>query len=114
MTMALYTGGLTNYLDVVVAQQAALVARIDAVQAQTIQVQASVRLIRALGGGWDRAALPSVKEINPFGILQYDGLHHPRPAGDVDTRTGASDQDLTGSAVPNQAIKSLTASGQGR
>lgn len=35
MTMALYTGGLTNYLDVVVAQQAALTARIAAVQAQT-------------------------------------------------------------------------------
>lgn len=114
MTMALYTGGLTNYLDVVVAQQAALVARIDAVQAQTIQVQASVRLIKALGGGWDRVALPAVKDINPFGILQYDGLHHPRPAGDVDTRTGPADQDLSGVSPPNSPMKDLTAASSGR
>lgn len=121
MTMSLYTGGLTNYLDVVVAQQAALVARVDAVQAQTIQLQASVRLIKALGGGWDRAALPSVKSIDPFGVLQYDGLHHPRPAGDVDTRTGSQDQNLTGmapSAAPSPAVlpltKDLTAPSAGR
>ncbi|GBQ14405.1 efflux transporter outer membrane subunit [Swaminathania salitolerans] len=108
MTMALYTGGLTNYLDVVVAQQAALVARIDAVQAQTIQLQATVRLIRALGGGWDRSALPSVKAINPFGILQYDGLHHPRPAGDVDTRTRPGDLDLGGDNAAESGTKGLT------
>jgi len=114
MTMALYTGGLTNYLDVVVAQQAALVARIDAVQAQTIQLQASVRLIKALGGGWDRSALPSVKSIDPFGVLQYDGLHHPRPAGDVDTRNSASDVNLTGATPAVPAVTSLSATGTAR
>lgn len=96
MTMALYTGGLTNYLDVVVAQQAALIARIDAVQAQTIQVQASVRLIKAIGGGWDRSVLPTIRAIDPIGVLQYDGLHHPKPVGDVNTRTDPSDNDLRG------------------
>ena len=114
MTRARYTGGLANYLDVVVAQQAALVARIDAVQAQTIQLQASVRLIKALGGGWDRSALPSVKSIDPFGVLQYDGLHHPRPAGEVDTRNSASDVNLTGATPAVPAVTPLSATGTAR
>lgn len=85
MTMALYTGGLTNYLDALVAQQDALRARIQEVQAQMSQVQATVRLVRALGGGWQANILPKVDDIDPFSPWQYDGLHHARPAGEVPT-----------------------------
>ncbi|GBQ71113.1 secretion system type I outer membrane efflux pump lipoprotein NodT [Ameyamaea chiangmaiensis NBRC 103196] len=95
MSMALYTGGLTNYLDVVVAQVAALTARIAEVKVQAEHLQATVRLIRALGGGWSRAELPGTKTIDPFGPLQYDGLHHPRPTGGIPVDTPPSADDLT-------------------
>lgn len=96
MTMALYTGGLTNYLDVVVAQQAALTARIAAVQAQTVQLQATVRLIRALGGGWTRQSLPTMSQIDPIHPLQYDGLHQALPVDDVREGAHPASSDLTG------------------
>ncbi|MBB3175327.1 NodT family efflux transporter outer membrane factor (OMF) lipoprotein [Endobacter medicaginis] len=72
MTLQLYTGGLTNYLDAVVAQEAALTARIAAVQVRTRQLQASVSLIGALGGGWSAAALPGEDATLPFHPLDPD------------------------------------------
>lgn len=112
MTMALYTGGLTNYLDALVAQQAALRARLQEVQAQMRQVQSTVRLIRALGGGWNVKLLPDIKAIDPIAPLQYRGLHHARPAGEVPVGKAQSgseidppkaESDLTGAvAVPSK------------
>ncbi|MXV44848.1 efflux transporter outer membrane subunit [Saccharibacter sp. 17.LH.SD] len=105
MTMSLYTGGLTNYLDALVAQQDALRARLLEVQAQMSQIQATVRLVRALGGGWDSSVLPKVNEIDPFGPFQYDNLHHARAAGEVPVKgqgkenglePSKEDSDLTG------------------
>ena len=95
MTMQLYTGGLTNYLDVVVAQQAALVARTRLAQVEARQKQSVVELIRALGGGWTNADLPSTKEVRPFHPLQYEGLHTPKPAGGIPTSTSTGSADLT-------------------
>lgn len=69
ITLELYTGGLTNYLDAVVAQVAALTARIALVQVQTQHLQASVALIRALGGGWTSAELPTENGVLPFNPL---------------------------------------------
>jgi hypothetical protein len=34
-------------------------------------VQATVALIRALGGGWNERALPTEKQTLPFGPLDY-------------------------------------------
>ena len=48
----LYNGGLTTYLDVVVAQNIALQAQLDDANIAVRRVNASVDLIRALGGGW--------------------------------------------------------------
>lgn len=96
MTMALYTGGLTNYLDAVVAQIAALEARIKLVQVQTRAFDARVELIRALGGGWSRSELPGSHELMPFGVLQYEKLHHATPVGGIGTQTDARSADLTG------------------
>ncbi|MBM9401832.1 efflux transporter outer membrane subunit [Gluconacetobacter azotocaptans] len=99
MTMTLYTGGLTNYLDVVVAQIAALTARISEVQVETRRLQANVTLIRALGGGWSRSQLPDSKSIMPFAPLQYDGLRTPKTVGGIAAGTIPEQSDLTGAAL---------------
>jgi NodT family efflux transporter outer membrane factor (OMF) lipoprotein len=59
MAMALYKDGATDFLDVVTAQTAELAAERAALNIHTRRVVATVALIRALGGGWDRTALPT-------------------------------------------------------
>jgi NodT family efflux transporter outer membrane factor (OMF) lipoprotein len=58
-----YRGGLTNYLQVIIAQTSALQNQRAAVQILTRRNVASVLLIEALGGGWDASQLPSVKQV---------------------------------------------------
>jgi len=65
----LYEDGLDNYLSVAVAQVTALAAQTAEVQLLSRQMQASVSLIRALGGGWTVQSLPT--ETLPFGPLDY-------------------------------------------
>lgn len=47
-----YKGGVTTYLEVITAQNAALTAARTAVDLSTRRMTASVLLIKALGGGW--------------------------------------------------------------
>lgn len=47
-----YSGGIATYLEIVVAENAALTARLSAADIQLRRMVASVQLIRALGGGW--------------------------------------------------------------
>lgn len=51
-----YRGGVTTYLEVVTAQNAALAARRTEIDLRTRRMTASVLLIRALGGLWDDLA----------------------------------------------------------
>ena len=47
-----YNGGIATYLEIVVAENAALTARLSAADIQLRRMVASVQLVRALGGGW--------------------------------------------------------------
>jgi outer membrane protein, multidrug efflux system len=67
----LYEDGLDNYLSVAVAQVQALAAQTAEVELQSRQMQASVSLIRALGGGWTVRALPSERQTFPFGPFDF-------------------------------------------
>src|ERR1700677_1926668 len=67
----LYEDGLDNYQSVSVAQVTALAAQTAEVQILTRQLQASVSLIRGLGGGWTVQSLPTEKQTLPFGPLDY-------------------------------------------
>ena len=91
MTLALYTGGLTNYLDAVVAQVTALAAQIAEVQVETARLQAAVSLVRAVGGGWSTADLPSENGVLPFNPVAITGSDRvPRPDG-----TGSGTEDAS-------------------
>ncbi len=81
LSLQLYVGGLTDYLNVVVAQETELTARIAQVQVQVSCLQAAVNLIGALGGGWSTADLPAEDRILPLDKTDY--VHQP-PEPDAD------------------------------
>jgi NodT family efflux transporter outer membrane factor (OMF) lipoprotein len=53
LSNVLYVQGATDYLTVITAQAALLQAKMQSVDLDTLQLHASVDLIRALGGGWE-------------------------------------------------------------
>jgi len=57
-----YTGGVTGYLEVITAQNAALADEVTAVNILGRRMASTVLLIQALGGGWDRSSLPERPE----------------------------------------------------
>jgi NodT family efflux transporter outer membrane factor (OMF) lipoprotein len=57
LSMVLYMKGATDYLTVVTSQTAALQTQLEAHTLDTLQLRASVNLIRALGGGWEDSAI---------------------------------------------------------
>jgi NodT family efflux transporter outer membrane factor (OMF) lipoprotein len=52
-SLALYKQGATDYLTVVTSQTTLLQTQLQALNLDTLQLTASVDLIRALGGGWE-------------------------------------------------------------
>jgi NodT family efflux transporter outer membrane factor (OMF) lipoprotein len=91
LSQQLYIGGLTTYLDVVVAQETALTASIAAAQARVGWLQGSVNLILALGGGWTAADLPTEHGVLPFNPLDLTAAQRPpRPDGTGQGTTEAS------------------------
>src|SRR5574341_973955 len=102
LTTELYQGGLASSLELIYAQVQTLLARIDSVQIKADLLKATVALLRALGGGWDRKQLPSDEEIQPFGTFQYVNLDKPPTAGgiDVNARNNWVNNDLTKPSVP--------------
>lgn len=53
LSMALYKQGAADYLTVVTSQTALLQAQLQALNLDTLQLRASVDLVRSLGGGWE-------------------------------------------------------------
>jgi NodT family efflux transporter outer membrane factor (OMF) lipoprotein len=53
-----YKGGVTTYLEVLIAQTTQLSNQVTQDNITTRQFAASVQLIKALGGGWNRTRLP--------------------------------------------------------
>jgi NodT family efflux transporter outer membrane factor (OMF) lipoprotein len=59
LTQNRYQAGAVSYLDVVTVQTIALANQRTEAQIQARSVDASVQLLKALGGGWDRTVLSS-------------------------------------------------------
>ena len=57
-----YKGGVTSYLEVITAQNAALTDEVTAVNILGRRMANTVLLIQALGGGWYRSSLPERPE----------------------------------------------------
>jgi len=62
-SLALYKQGATDYLTVVTSQTALLQTQLQALNLDTLQLTASVDLIRALGGGWEDSAGTNAKAL---------------------------------------------------
>ena len=65
LALARYRLGAVNYLEVVTAQTAALQAQQTALDLDTRRVEASIRLVKAIGGGWTTAELPHLASNDP-------------------------------------------------
>lgn len=66
LALALYRDGAVNYLEVVVAQTAALSAEQAALNVETRRLQSSVALILALGGGFSVDVAAAIQNKDPF------------------------------------------------
>ena len=62
-SLALYKQGATDYLTVVTSQTTLLQTQLQALNLDTLQLTASVDLIRALGGGWEDSAGTNAKAL---------------------------------------------------
>ena len=63
LTTNQYRAGIVSYLNVVIAQTAALTSEQTAVGIKGRRLNASVLLIKALGGGWSSDQLPTDREV---------------------------------------------------
>jgi outer membrane protein TolC len=58
-----YKNGIDPYIDVVTAQTTLLANQESLTNLKIQQMTASVQLIEALGGGWDRSQLPAPQQV---------------------------------------------------
>src|SRR5262249_424112 len=63
LAMNRYRGGITTYLEVIVAQAALFANQRIGIDVRTKRMTASVGLVKALGGGWSSSTLPSDRSL---------------------------------------------------
>lgn len=75
----LYTGGEVAYLQVITAQTTALVNQRNEVDIDRRRMEADITLVKALGGGWDVDALPSLEEhgLPPGAFVPLEAARTP-------------------------------------
>lgn len=73
LSMELYVKGASDYLTVVTSQTAVLQTQLDSLNLDTLQLQSSVDLIRALGGGWRDDSKLAQNGAGP--LLRYTAHH---------------------------------------
>jgi NodT family efflux transporter outer membrane factor (OMF) lipoprotein len=73
-----YKGGVANYLQVISAQNAALMNQRSALDVLQRRMTSSVMLVKALGGGWDSSNLPSNQDL-------LSSNRHARPMDELRT-----------------------------
>jgi outer membrane protein TolC len=64
LAKARYYTGVDTYLNVLVAQSTLLSDQQTLASLRTQAMTASVQLIEALGGGWDRSQLPTPEQVS--------------------------------------------------
>lgn len=74
-----YKGGITTYLQVITAQEAALADERSAVDILTRRMAASVLLVKAVGGGWTNANLPTANDLFARKATTQQGAVQPPP-----------------------------------
>src|SRR6185437_11615798 len=63
LEMSRYRTGIDPYIDVMVAQTTLLQDQQTLTTLHMQQMTASIELVQALGGGWDRGQLPTPKQV---------------------------------------------------
>jgi NodT family efflux transporter outer membrane factor (OMF) lipoprotein len=71
-----YDTGIDPYIDVVTAQTTLLANRQSLTNLQVQEMTASVQLIEALGGGWDRSQLPTPDQITQKPAKSETAIEH--------------------------------------
>jgi NodT family efflux transporter outer membrane factor (OMF) lipoprotein len=71
-----YENGIDPYIDVVTAQTALLSSQQSLTALQVQQMTASVQLIEALGGGWDRSQLPTPAQTTQKPAKSETAMQH--------------------------------------
>jgi len=66
LEMGRYQTGIDPYVDVVTAQTTLLTDQQTAINVQVQEMTGAVQLIEALGGGWDKADLPSASQVGKW------------------------------------------------
>ncbi|KXV79221.1 secretion protein, partial [Acetobacter malorum] len=106
LTMTLYKGGADGYLDALIAQVNTLDARIEQAQVQARALQATVGLVRALGGGWNDKLLPTPDQTMTFAGFQYDGLRYPKPVGGIESQLAPEQYENLTTTDPDTLARS--------
>ena len=93
-----YKAGAATYLEVVIAENASLAAQLSAADIQVRRMNASVLLVKALGGGWDDTRTDQVAGDHPVAasdtVAANDrvGASHPAAADAAAASPAASVQ----------------------